>query len=155
MNRLRTALALLALAAALAAAPRAGADVRICRTLEEAVPAGTSVVLLVFFATDCPVCYDGLFESRYTVDKGGWPVAVVGVYTGPAEDLRSFLEKYDWSLPVVLDRRRLLARKFHVDMAPDRVLVVGGELFFRDAQHADPGRRREALERCLNKIFSR
>lgn len=155
MTKIRAAFALLALTAALAAASGEGADIRICRTLEEAVPAGTSVVLLVFFSTDCPVCYDGLFESRYTVDKGRWPVAVVGVYTGPAEDLRSFLEKYVWSLPVVLDRRRLLARKFHVDMVPDRVLVVAGELFFRDDQRADTNRRREDLERCLNKVFSR
>jgi len=146
---------LLTLAAATAVAFRPGVDVRICRTLEEAVPAKTGAVLLVFFSTDCPVCYDGLFESRFTVDKGGWPVAVVGVYAGPAAELRSFLEKYAWTLPVVLDRQRLLARKYHVDMVPDRVLVVAGELCYRDDQRVDPNRRRKELERCLTKIFSR
>jgi hypothetical protein len=129
--------------------------IRICRTLEEAVPPGTDAVLLVFFSTDCPVCYDGLFESRYAVDEGGWPVKVVGVYSGSADSLRSFLEKYGWTLPVVLDRRKSLARKFRVDSVPDRVLLVAGEPVYRDDPRADPARRREDLARCLNKAFSR
>jgi hypothetical protein len=155
MTRRGMALVPALLGVALLAGSGSRAEIRICRTLEEAAPPGTGAVLLVFFSTDRPVCYDGLFESRYAVDKGGWPVKVVGVYSGPADELRSFLEKYGWTLPVVLDRRKSLARKFLVDMVPDRVLVVAGEPVYRDDPLAGPDRRREDLARCLNRTFSR
>ena len=112
-------------------------------------------MLVVFFSTDCPVCYDGLFESRYVIDKGGWPVTVVGVYSGPEDELRVFLEKYAWTLPVVLDRRKSLARKLRVDIVPDRVLLAAGEPVYRDDPRADPARRRKDLTKCLNEVFSR
>jgi hypothetical protein len=151
----RTAFILLALGAALVASSPGRVEVRICRTLEEAAPPGPGAVLVVFFSTDCPVCYDGLFESRYVIDKGGWPVTVVGVYSGPEDELRTFLEKYAWTLPVVLDRRKSLARKLRVDIVPDRVLLAAGELVYRDDPRADPARRRKDLTKCLNEVFSR
>jgi len=155
MTARRTAFVLVALGAALAASAPGPVKVHICRTLEEAVPSGPATVLLVFFSTDCPVCYDGLFESRYVVDKGGWPVKVVGVYSGPEDGLRAFLEKYAWTLPVILDRRKSLARRLKVDCVPDRVLLAGGEPVYRDDPRADPARRREDLTKCLKEMFSR
>ncbi len=113
--------------------------------------AGAGAALLVFFSTECPVCYDGLFESRLLVEKGGWPVRVVGVASGPADDLRSFLEKFGWTLPVVHDRRKSLARRFGVDVVPDWVLVVGGEPVCRNDQRAGPVRGMEGLAACLRK----
>jgi len=155
MSGRRAALVLLALLGAGAASPPAGVEVRICRTLEEAAPPGTGAALLVFFSTGCPVCYDGLFESRLIVEKTGWPVRVVGVAAGPADDLRSFLEKFGWTLPVVHDRRKALARKFGVDVVPDWVLLVGGEPVCRNDQRAGPARGMEGLAACLRKTFSR
>jgi hypothetical protein len=152
----RTA-ALLFLAAALAlfSAPRAAADVRIFEDLEEAVPGTGEPVLLVFFSTDCSVCYDDLFEARYLVERGGWPVTVVAVFSGLRDDLRRFLEKYAWRLPAVLDRRKILFRRFKVDMIPFKALLAGGLTIYVDDPYKDYGRRREDLEKCLRKLFSR
>jgi thiol-disulfide isomerase/thioredoxin len=155
MTRRTAALILLALGAAGLAALRPGVEVRICRSLEEAVPPSGGPVLLVFFSTDCPSCYDDLFESRYLVEKGAWPVSVVGVFSGLEEDLRTFLGKFAWTSPVVLDRRKVLFLKFKVDVVPDKALIVGGKVIYRDDPYKDFGRRREDLRKCLQKVFSR
>lgn len=155
---MRRRLLLLAAAASLAAGP-AGAgggavDVRICSGLEEAAPPGSGAVLLVFFSTGCPVCYDDLFESRFLVDKGRWPIAVVGVTAGLREDLRAFLEKHAWTLPVVLDRRKTLFRRFGVNAVPFKALLLGREAVYRDDPYIGPEARWEELSRCLRRLFS-
>jgi len=131
----------------------------VCAGLDEAAPPGTGPVLLVFFSTDCLVCYDDLFESRYLVDKGGWPVSVVGVAAGPREDLVRFLEKHAWRLPVVHDRGKMLFRRFKVDAPPHKVLLAGGGAVDRAVYQDDPRiaveDRRKELERCLTRLFSR
>jgi len=132
-----------------------GVAVRICANLQEAAPPGTGPVLLVFFSTDCPVCYDDLFESRYLVDKGRWPVSVVGVASGLREDLRTFLDKHAWPLPVVLDRRKVLFRRFKVDTVPFKALLLGPKEVYRDDPYRAPEGRWEELERCLTRLFSR
>lgn len=155
MTRPSAALAVLVLGTALMAASAADVEVRICPTLEEATGPAGGPVLLVFFSTECPSCYDDLFEARYLVEKGGFDVAVIGVFSGPRDTLLAFLEKFAWSLPVVLDRRKTLFRKFRVDMVPYKALLSGGEAVYRDDPYKDYGRRREDLERCLKKMFSR
>lgn len=130
-------------------------DVRIFASLEEAAPSRGGAVLLVFFSTTCAVCYDDLLESRFMIEKNGWPVAVVGVHLGPYEDLLAFLEKYRWDLPVVLDRRKHLFRKFQVTVVPDKALLVGEDVVHRDDPYRDHGQRREELRRCLARIFGR
>lgn len=130
-------------------------EARICASLEEAVPARGGTVLLVFFSTGCTICYDDLLESRYVVEKNGWPVAVVGVHLGPYEELRAFLEKHHWDKPVVFDRRKLLFRKFKVSVVPDTLLLVGDEIVHRSDPYHDHRLRRDELRRCLEGIFSR
>jgi peroxiredoxin len=155
MNRTVAVLVLLALGMSLLAASRPAHEVRICRSLEEAAPPPGGPILLVFFSTDCPSCYDDLFEARYVIEKGAWPVRVVGVYSGPGDELRSFLGKYAWPLPVVLDRQKILFRKFNVDCLPDKALLAGGTTVYRDDPYKDPPRRMEDLKTCLRKMFSR
>jgi hypothetical protein len=153
----------LAVAAALAAAVAASspassagpAEVRICAGLDEAAPPGAGPALLVFFSTDCSVCTDDLFEARYLVDKGRWPVAVIGVAAGPREELARFLEKHAWTLPVVLDRRKALARRFRVDTVPFKALLLGSETIYRDDPYIGLEDRRKELKRCLTRHFSR
>jgi hypothetical protein len=156
---MRRGLAILAVAASLAAgvAGTAGGavEVRVCAALGEAVGAHAGPVLLVFFSTDCPYCPDDLFESRYLVDKGRWPVAVVGVSSGSREDLKTFLEKHRWTLPVVLDRRKELFRRFGVDAVPFKVLLSGADAVYRDDPYRDLEGRREELKGCLTRLFSR
>jgi len=143
------------IAAGLTGAVEAGVDVRICSSLAEAAPAGSGPVLLVFFSTECSVCYEELFESRYLVDKGRWPVAVVGVTLALRDDLEAFLEKHAWTSPVVLDRRKVLFRKFNVDAVPFKALIVGTEAIYRDDPYLGPEARRKELTKCLTRQFSR
>ncbi|MGZ5479995.1 MAG: redoxin domain-containing protein [Candidatus Aminicenantales bacterium] len=147
-------------AAALVAAGLTGpevkaVDVRICASLDEAAPPGTGPVLLVFFSIECPVCYQELFEARYLVDRGRWPVAVIGVSLALRDDLQAFLEKYAWTSPVVLDRRKTLFRRFKVDAVPYKALLVGTEAVYRDDPYLGSDARREELTKCLTRLFSR
>jgi hypothetical protein len=130
-------------------------DVRICASLDEAAPPGSGPVLLVFFSIECPVCYEELFEARYFIDKGRWPVAVVGVSIALRDDLQAFLEKHAWTSPVVLDRRKTLFRKFKVEAVPFKVLWLGTEAVYRDDPYLGPDARREELTKCLTRLFSR
>ena len=143
------------LAAGLPGAAGGPSEVRICSSLAEAAPAGTGPVLLVFFSIECPVCYEELFEARYLVDQGRWPISVVGVSIALRDDLEVFLDKHAWMSPVVLDRRRVLYRKFHVDAVPFKVLLLGTEAVYRDDPYLGPEARREELIRCLTRHFSR
>jgi hypothetical protein len=155
---IRPALAFLlaaGLGGAWAAPTRARTEVRICDSLEEAVPPGAGAVLLVFFSTGCVVCYDDLLETRRLVDENGWPVAVIGVHLGPYEELRAFLWKHRWDLAVVFDRRKALLKRYQVTAVPDKVLLVAGEVVHRDDPYLDHRRRREALRRRLDGIFPR
>lgn len=128
---------------------------RVVATVAEALPQPGTTALLLFFTVDCPACFGELFEARYFLEKGGWPVEVVGVSSAPRDILGAFLEKYGWNRPVVSDRRKALFRKYHVDMVPHAVLVLGDTTLYADDPYADRNRRREELKRCLEKFFSR
>jgi hypothetical protein len=155
MTRRIAGLTILVLGATLLTASPVEVEVRICPTLEEAAGPAGGPVLLVFFSTDCASCYDDLFEARYLIEKGGFAVTIIGVFSGPRDTLRPFLEKFAWTLPVVLDRRKTLFRKFQVDIVPYKALLEGGQAVYRDDPYKDSGRRREDLEKCLKKMFSR
>ena len=143
------------IASGLSGADSRSVEVRICSSLDEAATSGSGPMLLVFFSIECPVCYEELFESRYLIDKGGWPVAVVGVSLALRDDLETFLNKYAWTSPVVLDRRKVLFRKFKVDAVPFRILLLGKEEVYRDDPYLGPEARRKRLTKCLIGLFSR
>jgi len=88
-------------------------------------------VLLVFFSTDCSVCYDDLFEARYLVDKGRWPVGVVGVSAGPREELARFLEKHAWTLRSSSTGGRR-SRSGSAWTPSVQALLLGAETIYRD-----------------------
>ncbi|HSA96665.1 MAG TPA: redoxin domain-containing protein [Acidobacteriota bacterium] len=129
--------------------------IRICARLDEAAPPGTGPVLLVFFSTGCSVCFDDLFEARYLVDKKGWPVTVIGISAGPREELREFLEKHAWTLPVVLDSRRTLSKRFEAGPVPFKILLFGQGTAYRDDPYLGLEERRKEMERCLTRLFLR
>ena len=112
-------------------------------------------MLLVFFSIECPLCYEELFESRYLLEEERWPVEVVGVSLALRDDLQAFLEKFAWTSPVVLDRRKVLFRRFKVDAVPYRVLLMGSEAVYQDDAYLGSEARREELKKCLKRLFSR
>jgi hypothetical protein len=142
-------------AAGLAGTPAWPVDVRICSSLDEALPQTTAPALLVFFSTDCPVCYEELLEARFLLDRGGWPVAVVGVTIARRDELQAFLEKYVWTSPVVLDRRKAVFRRYNVHEIPYKVLIAGTETVYRDDPYLGNEARRKELAQCLTRLFSR
>jgi hypothetical protein len=146
-------------AAALIAAGLTGgvgpAEIRICSSLDEAAPAGSGPVLLVFFSIECQVCYEELFEARYLVDRGRWPVSVVGISLALRDELEVFLAKHAWTQPVVLDRRKVLFRRFQVHAVPFKVLILGTEAVYRDDPYLGPDASRKELVKCLTRLFSR
>jgi hypothetical protein len=129
-------------------------EVRICASLAEAVPPGGGPVLLVFFSIECAFCYEELFEARYLIDRGGWPVPVIGVTLALRDDLEAFLEKYAWTSPVVLDRRKVLFRRFKVDGVPFKALLLGNETIYRDDPTLGPEAHRKELTQCLTRLFA-
>jgi hypothetical protein len=42
-----------------------------------------------------------------------------------------------------------------VDVIPHKTLLARGRVIYRDDPYKDPGRRREDLKKCLQKMFSR
>ena len=154
MTRLSALVILLAAAGAMTPAVKTGGDARICATLSEVSSSGAGPFLLVFFSTACPSCYDELFEARLAVENAGWPLTVVGICSDPLDELKHFLAKYAWTLPVVHDRRKLLFKKFRVETVPYKAVLIGGETVFRDDPYLEYGRRWEDFRSWLKKRFS-
>ena len=80
---------------------------------------------------------------------------MIGVSLALHDDLQAFLEKYAWTSPVVLDRRKALFRRFKVDAVPYKALLVGTEAVYRDDPYLGSDARREELTKCLTRLFSR
>jgi peroxiredoxin len=148
-------LVLAVLAAAAFAGPEEEKTAAIRTRLEDALTENGGPALLVFFATDCVSCYEDLFEMRYLVDKNAWPVSIVGIASGIREDLEVFLKKYAWPFPVVWDRKKAVFKRFGVRNAPFKLLLVGGEVFYRDDPYQEHGRRRAEIAAFLSGLFSR
>ncbi len=140
--------------------PSVGADLtvagpaKIVTRLEDVPGAMEGAALLVFFSTGCVSCYDDLFEMRHLVDKNGWPVSVVGVAAGVREDLEDFLEKYAWPHPVVWDRKKTVFKRFKVRNAPHKVVVLDGDVVYRDDPYKDYASQRAEIAKFLKGLFS-
>ena len=131
-----------------------GGDVSLYLSLDEVLPRDRPA-LLVFFSTACASCYDELFEMRYFVEARGLPVEIIGITGGSREEVATFLGKYAYHRPVVLDAKARLRRAFRVDAVPLSLVVCGGRVVCRADVYQEPQRRREEVKRCLLEIGSR
>jgi len=125
---------------------------KIYSTLEEAVPEMGKPVILVFFSTDCSLCWEDLFEMKYFVEKNNLSVEVVGITRVTKEDLVPFLEKYFFNRPVVLDSQNRLYRKFKVDLEPYKIILVKDTVIYKDDYYQPFLARREEAKKCLRRI---
>ena len=122
--------------------------------LDDVLSRRSGVTVLVFFSPDCYSCFDDLFEMKHFLDKNAWPASVVGIASGLRGDLELFIEKYDWTLPVVWDRKRRIFNRFGVRRAPFKMLLVDGDVIYQDDPYKDFAERREGIKECLRNIFS-
>jgi peroxiredoxin len=129
--------------------------VKIFRSLDQAAPRPERPVLLLFFSLDCHVCWEELFEMKHFIEKNAVPVDLIGVSSVPEEELKPFLSKYAFFRPVVSDRARALYRRFGVRLEPDRVLLQGDRVLYRDDTAKDFFVRRDQAKQCLLEMASR
>jgi len=141
------------------AAPRLGSAptdrIRIVANLEEAAAGPVRLAVLVFFALDCPVCWEELFEVRYVVEKQGIPADLIGISADTAAELEPFLGKHAFFYPVVSDRGRKLFRRFRVRLEPFVVVLDGDRVIYQDNTSEGMDTRRENLKRCLLEISAK
>ncbi len=83
------------------------------------------VVVLDFWATWCGPCVASLPKLQSLQEKFGDAIRVVTISNEGQDRLERFLEKRPMTLPVVLDRDRVLAGHFPHRMIPHTVLIDG------------------------------
>jgi len=124
-------------------------------SLEEALPADGRPCLLVFFSTDCEVCFDDLLEMNYFVSRHELDVRVIGISGDTASDLERFAAKHSLECPLVRDDRGRIRRRFRVDEVPFKIVLEGGAERYRDDVYRGFDERRRRAEECLLAIDAR
>jgi len=127
--------------------------IKLMLTFEEAIPDPKQPVLLVFFSTVCPTCWNELFEAKYLIESNGFPVQLVGVSVEKPEYLKPFLEKYSFPYPVISDRHREVYRRFNVQHDTYKILLQGNKVLYREDVLQDTKTQRKMLEQCIFKVL--
>lgn len=122
-------------------------------SLSEAGRIGGGLAVVVFFGVDCAACYETLFEARRMLDGYGLPVDLFGVTKGSREALEEFMDRYRVEIPLVLDRRRELFRKFKVPMVPFRLVMSGDRVVYRDDPYQSREVRDGSFKKCLDELI--
>jgi len=130
--------------------------VQVFSSLEEVLAPGCrDLVLLVFFSIQCYVCFEDLFEMKGFIEENRLPVQIVGVSQDAKKELESFLKKYSFFYPVVCDTKKVLFRKFKVDLEPFQVLIQDNQVLCQDDYYREFVVRRERMKRCLLSLTSK
>ncbi len=80
-------------------------------------------VIVHFFATWCDPCRDELPALQRFVARAGNPI-IVAISVAEVDDrVRRFLDKYQVSLPVALDRDRAVAKAWDVSILPTTFIL--------------------------------
>jgi peroxiredoxin len=118
----------------------------------EDVPRRTDLPLvLVFFSTACPACWDDLFAVRQLIGERGFDCELVGVTRDSEREVRAFLEKYGFAGPVVRDARKRLFRAHAVELEPAAVVIEDGRVVYKDDAYRDYPSRREELKTWMTR----
>jgi len=130
----------------------AAEDPVVLSSLAEALPRGGTPVLLIFFSTSCPSCFDDLLEMIYFVKKNGLAVRVVGISGESKAELEAFMGKHSVGCSVVRDDRGKLRRRFGVDLVPYKIVLQGDTVVYRDNDYLELSERRRKAGQCLIKL---
>ncbi len=126
-----------------------GGDRSFPGSLEAVLPADGRPVLLVFFSTGCPVCFDDLLEMARFVRGKGMDLPIFGISGDLEADLEAFIDKYSVRAPIVRDARGRIRRRFKVDLLPYKVVMAGGKVVYKDDYYLPLGERSRRAQRCL------
>ena len=118
-------------------------------TLEEVPLRPGRPVVLVFFSTVCPACWDDLFAVRLMIEESGFDGELVGVTRDAEGAVRAFLDKYGFACPVVRDARKRLFRAHAVELEPAAVAVEDDRVVYRDDPYLGYPARREELKKWM------
>ncbi len=121
-------------------------------SLEEVLGREERPILLVFFSTDCSICWDDLLEMRLFLERHRLRVGIVGISQDDEKELENFRLKYSFFYPIVLDRSRRIFRAHRVDLVPFKVVLQGSRVIYRDDYYRDFFLRQEEAKRCLMSI---
>ena len=83
---------------------------------------GNKVLILTFFATWCEPCGDDLkFLQKLHAQYGDQGLRVLCVFTGRISKVKAakkYIEKLEVNLPVLLDKRRIVSKRYKVTGLP-------------------------------------
>lgn len=119
------------------------------RSLEEVPLRPGLPVVLVFFSTACPACWDDLFEVRSMIEENGLELELIGVTKDPERSIRAFLDKYGFPGPIIRDERKRLYRDYRVEIEPAAVVIEHGRVTYKDDAYRDYPSRREELKKWM------
>jgi hypothetical protein len=102
-------------------------------------------VVLVFFSTACPACWDDLFAVRLLIEECGFDCELVGVTRDPEPEVRAFLDKYGFAGFVVRDARKRLFRAHGIELEPAAVALEAGRVVYKDDPYLEYPKRRKEL----------
>jgi peroxiredoxin len=88
---------------------------------------GNKVLILTFFATWCDPCGDDLkYLQKLHAQYGDRGLRVLCVFTGRISKLKAakkYLEKLEVNLPVLLDKRRVISKRYKVTGLPYNLAI--------------------------------
>lgn len=123
--------------------------------LGEARHDGRGLAVVVFFSVDCAACFEELFELRGMIEKLTVPIELIGVSRGDRAGLEEFMDRYRVDIPLVLDKRKELFKKYKVTFVPYKLILAGDDVIYRDDGLARREVQYEELRKCLISVSSR
>ncbi len=124
-------------------------------SLAEARKDGRGLAVVVFFSVDCAACFEELFELRGMIEKLAGPMELIGVTRGDRAGLEEFMDRYRVDIPLVLDKRKELFKKYKVTFVPYKLILAGDDVIYRDDGLVRREVQYEELRKCLTSVSSR
>lgn len=84
------------------------------------------VIILHFWATYCDVCHEEAqdMEIFYRLYKNeGVEILAINIEPGNIENIKKFVEHYNWTFPILLDPDASVAQKYRITGVPETLVL--------------------------------